>query len=73
MDTKDLTDIERAGRRCGVCHSGRGWRRFEIVRPAERDPVVLCGSAEPASATIRRSDASPRPRRNLECPEVVDT
>ena len=44
MDTEDLTDIERAGRRCGICQSGRGWRRFEIVRPAEREPVVLCGS-----------------------------
>jgi hypothetical protein len=44
MNAEDLTEIERAGRRCGVCHSGRGWRRFEIVRPAGREPVVLCGS-----------------------------
>ena len=44
MGMEDLTEIERAGRRCGVCRSGRGWRRFEIVRPAEREPVVLCGS-----------------------------
>jgi hypothetical protein len=44
MDTEDLTEIDRAGRRCGVCHSGRGWRRFEFVRPAQREPVVLCGS-----------------------------
>ncbi len=43
MGTEDLTEIERAGRRCGVCHSGRGWRRFELVRPAGREPVVLCG------------------------------
>ena len=43
-DTEDLTEIERAGRRCGVCHSGRGWRRFEVVHPAEREPVALCGS-----------------------------
>jgi hypothetical protein len=43
MRTEDLIEIEDAGRRCGVCHSGRGWRRFEIVRPAEREPVVLCG------------------------------
>ena len=42
--TEDLTEIERAGRRCGVCHSARGWRQFEVVRPAEREPVVLCGS-----------------------------
>ena len=36
--------MERAGRRCGVCRSGRGWRRFEVVHPPEREPVVLCGS-----------------------------
>ena len=46
MNAEDLTEIERAGRRCAVCHSGRGWRRFEVVRPAERDPVVLCGSCK---------------------------
>jgi hypothetical protein len=27
-----------------VCHSGRGWRHFDVVRPAGREPVVLCGS-----------------------------
>jgi hypothetical protein len=42
VDDDDLTQIERAGRRCAVCHSGRGWRHFEVVRPAEREPVVLC-------------------------------
>lgn len=44
MNPEDLTEIERAGRRCAVCQSGRGWRRFQIVRPPEREPVVLCGS-----------------------------
>jgi hypothetical protein len=39
-----LIEIENAGRRCGVCRSGRGWRRFELVRPAGREPIVLCGS-----------------------------
>jgi hypothetical protein len=43
MDTDDLTKIEHTGGRCGVCRSGRGWRRFEIVRPAGREPIVLCG------------------------------
>jgi hypothetical protein len=43
MRTEDLTEIENAGRRCAVCQSARGWRRFEVVRPAEREPVVLCG------------------------------
>ena len=44
MDDADLIEMERAGRRCGVCRSGRGWRRFEMVRPPGREPVVLCGS-----------------------------
>jgi len=44
MSGEDLIEIERAGRRCGVCRSGRGWRRFVVVRPPQREPVVLCGS-----------------------------
>ena len=44
MSAEDLTEIERAGRRCGVCHSGRGWRRFDVLRAAKREPVVLCAS-----------------------------
>ena len=36
-------EIENAGWCCGVCRSGRGWRRFELVRPAGRESVVLCG------------------------------
>ena len=44
MRNGDLIEIENAGRRCSVCRSGRGWRRFELVRPAGREPVVLCGS-----------------------------
>ena len=43
LRTEDLIEMETAGRRCGVCRSGRGWRRFAVVRPAEREPVVLCG------------------------------
>ena len=41
--TEDLSEIEKAGRRCAVCHTGRGWRRFEIVHRAEQEPLVLCG------------------------------
>jgi len=37
-----MIEIEKAGRRCGVCRSGRGWRRFELVRSAGREPIVLC-------------------------------
>jgi hypothetical protein len=44
MNTEDMIEIERAGRRCSVCRTGRGWRHFEIVRAADRDPAVLCTS-----------------------------
>jgi hypothetical protein len=44
LGNEDLIEIENAGRRCGVCRSGRGWRRFELVRPVDREPIVLCGS-----------------------------
>ena len=44
MRAEGLIEIENAGRRCGVCHSGRGSRRFEFVCPTGREPVVLCGN-----------------------------
>jgi hypothetical protein len=43
LGTEELIGIESAGHRCGICGSGRGWRRFELVRPARREPIVLCG------------------------------
>jgi hypothetical protein len=73
VNSDELIEIERAGRRCAVCHSGRGWRRFEVVRPAGREPVVLCGSCharfgddppvgrapEPASSPESASETAP--------------
>jgi len=44
MDAEDLNELERAGRRCAVCESGRGWRRFQVLRLPGREPVVLCGN-----------------------------
>jgi hypothetical protein len=44
---EDLTVIERAGRRCAICRTGRHWRRFEVVRPEGREPVVLCAACRP--------------------------
>jgi hypothetical protein len=61
----DLSEIEHAGRRCSVCRSGRGWQRFEIVRVAGRDPVVLCRSCRARfgdEPPIRRNpDLRPEP------------
>jgi hypothetical protein len=54
MTDEDLTEIERAGRRCAVCRTGRRWRQFEVVRPAGREPVVMCPSCR-----VRYGDAPP--------------
>ena len=79
MGTEELAEIERAGRRCGVCRSGRKWRAFEIVRPAGREPVVLCAGCrarfgedppvgrKPASAEtvgVAAEPPAPRPAAN---------
>jgi hypothetical protein len=64
LHTEDLIETETAERRCGVCHSGRGSRRFEVVCPAGREPVVLCGNCR-----ARFGDDPPlghRPARLLE-------
>ncbi|HUO72603.1 MAG TPA: hypothetical protein VMU39_17675 [Solirubrobacteraceae bacterium] len=54
MNAEDLIEIDRAGRRCGVCRSGRHWRRFSVVRPEGRDAIVLC-----AACRTRYEDAPP--------------
>ena len=68
MNSEDLTESERAGRRCGVCHSGRGWRRFEIVRVEGREPVVVCGSCR-----ARFGDDPPVGRKLEPVPEPCAT
>lgn len=46
MTDEDLTIIENAGRRCAVCHTGRHWRDFEVVRPENGEPVVMCAACK---------------------------
>lgn len=59
LDFEKLAAIDRAGRRCAVCRSGRHWREFTIVRTDHGDPVVLC-----AACRARYGDAPPaRPVR----------
>ncbi len=43
-NAEDLTEIDRAGRRCAVCRSGRHWRQFEVIRAEGREPVVMCAA-----------------------------
>jgi hypothetical protein len=56
MPVEELAEIERAGRRCSVCHTGRRWRQFEIVRHDGQEPVVMC-----AACRARYGDAPPVP------------
>ena len=57
MSEEDLAAIERAGRRCAVCRTGRHWREFGVVRPDGGEPVVMC-----AACRARYGDAPPAPQ-----------
>jgi hypothetical protein len=67
MNGDDLIEVERAGRRCGVCRSGRGWRRFEVVRRPGRESVVFCGSCR-----ARFGDEAPMGRKPAPEPAPSD-
>jgi hypothetical protein len=56
VNAEDLAEIERAGRHCAVCRSGRRWRRFKVVRPSEGEPIVMCPACH-----ARYGDAPPAP------------
>jgi hypothetical protein len=53
-DPEELAAINRAGRRCAVCRSGRRWREFTVLRPDGRELVVMC-----AACRARYGDAPP--------------
>ena len=63
ISAEDLTEIDRGGRRCAVCRSGRHWRRLEVVRPDGAEPVVMC-------AACRARYGSAPPVREKHVPEV---
>jgi hypothetical protein len=54
MTDEDLNIIENAGRRCAVCHTGRRWRDFSVIRPEGREPIVMC-----AACTARYGEKPP--------------
>ncbi len=68
VDAEDLVEIERAGRHCGVCRSGRQWRRFRVVRPSGGQPVVMCAAcqaryrATPPAPAIPKAAPAPAPQ-----------
>jgi hypothetical protein len=64
LNNEDLIEIERNGRRCGVCRSGRRWRGFEVLREEGREPVVMCPACrarygQTPPARIARQAAQP--------------
>ncbi len=68
MSPEDVTAIEQAGRRCALCHTGRHWRRFEVIRPEGGEPVVMCpacrarfGEAPPAAEPPQKVPAVEAP------------
>jgi hypothetical protein len=73
--TEDLTEIERAGRRCSICHSGRRWKQFEVVRPEGQAPVVMCAAchtrygAAPPVAAAQKPAAEPTPPPEAAAPK----
>jgi hypothetical protein len=69
VNAEDLAEIERAGRHCAVCRSGRRWRRFKVVRPSEGEPIVMCpacharyGDAPPAPVVPKQPEPEPAPQ-----------
>jgi hypothetical protein len=58
MTAEDLTIIEKAGRRCSGCHTGRHWRRLEVLRPEGRDPLVTCRACRPRLTAAAASAAA---------------
>jgi hypothetical protein len=54
MNAEDLIEIDRAGRRCIVCRSGRHWRRLNVIRREGGEAVVVC-----AGCRARYEDAPP--------------
>jgi hypothetical protein len=65
-DAQDLAAIDRAGRRCAVCRSGRRWREFAVVGPDGSEPVVMClacraryADSPPARPALKRTEVRP--------------
>jgi hypothetical protein len=65
---EDLTDIERAGRRCAICHSGRHWRQLEVVRSEGQEPVVMCAACR---ARYGAAPPLPAPEKAAAAPVVA--
>jgi hypothetical protein len=65
VNAEHRIEIDRAGRRCAVCRSGRYWRQLEVVRPEGGEPVVVCAACRgrygDAPPVRERREPAPRP------------
>jgi len=66
-DPEELAAIDRAGRRCAICRSGRRWREFTVLRPEGREPLVMC-----AACRARYGDAPPARPASEPAPAPAD-
>jgi hypothetical protein len=66
LNDEDLVEVERNGRRCGVCRSGRRWRGFEVLREQGREPVVMCPACR-----ARYAQTPPARAREVTQPSVT--
>ena len=63
LNNEDMVEVERNGRRCGVCRSGRRWRGFEVLREEDREPFAAMNADPtvmeyfPATLSRDKSDA----------------
>ena len=67
LNNEDLAEVERNGRRCGVCRSGRRWRGFEVLREEGREPIVMC----PACRARHGATPPARVAREIAQPSVT--
>jgi hypothetical protein len=72
---EDLTEIERAGRRCAICRSGRRWRQLYVARPEGQEPVVMCAACRPRFGSappfpsVQKAAAAPAAAPEAAAPE----
>lgn len=76
LSEEDLIEVERNGRRCGVCRSGRRWREFVVLREEAREPVVMCHACRARygeTPPVRRTEeVAPVPVTQPAAPEADD-
>jgi hypothetical protein len=63
ITAEDLTEIDRGGRRCAICRSGRQWRKLEVLRRDGAEPLVMC-----AACRARYGSAPPVRERRVPAP-----